>query len=231
MNPAYNDIFRLSCEVGRTNTALVIVDMQYNNAHPNYGFCLAAEKIKPGSMNYFNQRIETITIPALKSLIDFFRSADMQIVYLMLGSEFPDYQDWQPRYRNWAFELEKLSGIEKIFWKGSPLYRIRDEIRPKPEDIIVEKRTYGAFSSSDIEKKLRNKGLENLLLTGVSTGCCVESTGREAVDRGFGCIIVDEGTCDYDDTLQRASLRDFEFNMGEVYKTVDDVRKAFSVLA
>jgi nicotinamidase-related amidase len=61
------------------------------------------------------------------------------------------------------------------------------------------------------------------VITGISTNHCVETTARDAADRGYGCVVVDEATADYDDDAQDASLRAFHFNFGRVVRTVDEV--------
>ena len=216
------------CRLDTARTALLVVDMQYHDAHPDFGFNLAVERISPGSMGYFNRRNEEVTVPTIKTLIEFFRSNRMKVVYLTLGSDYADYRDWSPGMRRWILELEASSGVRGIFWASSSFFRIRDEIRPVPGELVINKTTFGAFNSTNIEEQLRSRGIDSLVITGVSTSGCVETTARDAADRGFTCVLVDEGTCDYDEALHRGALRAFKFNFGDVLKTAREALGALS---
>lgn len=203
-------------------TALVIVDMQYHDASVDQGFNLAMDRIEPGSMDYFNHRNEGQVIPAITRLLEFWRSRRLPVVYLTLGSEYRDYRDLPPRFRAWVRALERESGVEDIFWAGNPAFAIRSEIAPLEGETVIRKTTFGAFNSTAIEQTLRHMGIADLIVTGISTNCCVETTARDAADRGFGVAIVDEATADYDEPAHEAALRAFHFNFGPIFRTVDD---------
>ena len=205
------------------DTALLVIDMQYHDASPDRGFNLALDKLDPGCMDYFNRRNEELVIPAIARLLAFARGCGMKVVYLTLGSHYRDLRDVPGRLRRWIRQLEAESGVPDIFWAGSPAFAIRREIEPLPDETIVNKTTFGAFNSSSIELVLRQLGVSNLVITGISTNCCVETTARDAADRGFGCVIVDEATADYDQDAHDAALRAFHFNFGRVVRTADDV--------
>ncbi len=202
-------------------TALVVVDMQYHDASVDQGFNLALDRIEPGSMDYFNKRNEGQVLPAIARLLEFWRSRAMPVVYLTLGSEYRDYRDMPPRFRDWVRAVERESGVPDIFWASNPAFAIRREIAPLPEETVIRKTTFGAFNSTAIEQTLQHMGIDDLVVTGISTNCCVETTARDAADRGFGVAIVDEATADYDEPAHEAALRAFHFNFGPIFTTVD----------
>lgn len=204
-------------------TALLVVDMQYHDASADQGFNLALEKLDPGCMDYFNERNEEAVIPTIRKLLDYFRARGMRVVYLTLGSKYRDMRDVPERLRRWIRQLEEESGVPDIFWAGNPAYAIRSEIEPRPDETVINKTTFGAFNSSPIEQVLRELHVKTLVITGISTNCCVETTARDAADRGFACVIVDEGTADYDEAAHDAALRAFHFNFGRVARSGDDV--------
>jgi biuret amidohydrolase len=210
-------------------TALLVIDMQYFDAHPKFGICAGMEKISPGSMSYFNQRLEQLTVPAIESILDIFRSNNLKVIYVVLSSDYADYRDCNKQLREWNIGFEKKSGIQGFMWKDSPLSKIRDELSPMENEPIVRKKTFGAFASSDLEEVLKRMDIESLVFSGVTTSCCVETTAREAYDRGFNCLVVDDGTCDMDDELQRNSLKTFKFLVGDVLKNVIELRTALKV--
>lgn len=207
-------------------TALVVVDMQYHDASVDQGYNLALERIDPGCVDYFNERNERLVVPGIARLVQGFRDRDLPIVYLLLGSDHRDLRDVPPRLRAWLRRLERESGVEDIFWSGNPAYAVRREFEPQESDTIVEKTTFGAFNSSTIDATLRSMRVETLILTGVSTNCCVETTARDAADRGYACAIVEECTADYDPVAHDAALRAFHFNFGRVLSTGEEVLEA-----
>ena len=70
-----------------------------------------------------------------------------------------------------------------------------------------------------------------VVVCGISTNCCVETTARDAADRGYAVVIVDEGCADYDEAAHDASLRAFHFNFGRVVRSPDDVLAAVDAAA
>lgn len=205
------------------DSALVVVDMQYHDAHPRGCFNLAVDAIHPGSMDYFNARTESTTVPAIAGLLAAFRERGLQVVHLRLGSQFEDYRDLDPRFRQWVHTVEEKSGMDRLFFSGHPDYAIREELLPEGDEAVVDKTTFGAFNGSDVEKVLHARGIRNLVFTGISTNCCVESTVRDAAERGYGCVVVDEATADYDELAHVASLRALAFNHARVVRTAAEV--------
>jgi len=208
------------------STALLVIDMQYHDASADQGFNLALDRLDPGCMAYFNERNESLVIPAIARLLTFCRARGIKVVYLTLGSRYRDLRDVPERLRRWVRQVEAESGMPDLYWAENPAFAIRREIEPLPTETIVNKTTLGAFNSSNIEMVLRELSVTSLIITGVSTNCCVETTARDAADRGFACVIVDEATADYDADSHRAALRAFHFNFGRVAGTVDEVMAA-----
>lgn len=218
-------------QLRRRDTALLIVDMQDCDASADQGFNLAFDRIEPGSMDYFNERVESSVIPTIQTLLAAFRAESMPVVYLTLGSSYRDLRDVPRRHREWVRAIEKEGGVEDIFWSGHPAAAIMKEIAPLPNETVVNKTTWGAFNSSNIEMVLRELGVSNLVITGVSTNCCVETTARDAADRGFGCVLVDEGLADYDQAAHDASLSALFFAFTRVIRSADDVVAAIKAEA
>jgi len=208
-------------------TALVIIDVQYRDAHPDYGVGLAMQKIIPGSMDYFFARVESTLLPSIRTLLDYFRANGLPVIHVLLGSDYRDLRDCPPRFREWVAKLEGDSGVSDIFWSGGKDYEVREEIAPVAGETIVRKLTMGAFNSGNIDTVLRSMGLTSLVITGVSTNACVETTARDAADRGYATAIVDEATADYDQAAHDATLRAFHFNLGRVVRTSEALIAGF----
>ena len=75
-------------------------------------------------------------------------------------------------------------------WYCAICWEIIAELAPAPGEPILDKPSYGPFATTDIDAVLRGRGVRNLVLTGVTTDCCVTSCLREALDRGYDCLVL-----------------------------------------
>jgi nicotinamidase-related amidase len=207
-------------------TALLVVDMQKTVVSEGQGFGLAMEKLQPGSGRARQKRIEEVVIPTIQTLLAYFRKHGAPIVYLMVGSDYEDYRDLPGPFRQSHQSLERQSGVPHTLWSGSPSYAIREEVAPVPGELVVKKRSFGAFNTSDLDERLHERGITSLVITGVGTAACVESTARDAADRGYWCVLVDEGMASYDEGAHAATLRAFHVNFGRVARSAQDVIEA-----
>ena len=103
-------------------------------------------------------------------------------------------------------------GIMGTWWSDNlrisdPQSEIVDSLLPLPDEKVVRKTRYSAFLGTDLEQLLRTKGIERLVITGVMTHLCCESTARDAFMRDFEVFFVIDGTASSDDDLHESSLR------------------------
>ena len=205
--------------------------MQYNDASPDQGFGLALSRIEPGSMDYFNERNEGQVVPGIARLVKEFRARELPIVYVCVGSEYRDLRDMPARHREWIRRIESESGVEDILWAQNPAYAVRREFQPQDEDTIVKKTAFGAFTSSTMDETLRSMGLAQIVVVGIATNCCVSTTVRDAADLGYGVVIVEECTGDYDQTTHDVAIRGLYFNFARIVLTVDEMLVAIDAQA
>lgn len=206
-----------------SSTALLIIDMQYYDAARGQGFSAILERAEPGATSYFHDRLDQQTVPTIRLLVDRLRPQGVRIVYLCMGSKHRDLRDMTPRLRASVRRFEEAGGVTDLFWADGPLFPVLAELQPDPEDLVVVKTTLGGFNGSDLDVVLRQHGIESIFVTGVSTNSCVETTARDAADRGFATVLVDEGLADYDQDSHDASLQAFHFNFGPVLRCAADV--------
>ncbi|MBK1698558.1 cysteine hydrolase family protein [Rhodovibrio salinarum] len=210
----------------RDALALLLVDLQYHDASPDHGLTRAWERAAPGSMRYYAERLETTAVPAATKLLEAFRRERLQVIHLVLGSDYRDLRDCPPRFRAWTRNLEAATGVADVWWSGNPNFRILDPLTPAADETVVQKTTNGAFNGSSLDSVLSRMGITTLVIAGVVTSACVETTARDAADRGYHCVLVSEAMADYDPQMHAATLRAFALNFGRVAETADEVTAA-----
>jgi len=189
--------------------ALVVVDLQYASASRLAGLGRALKAQGQEALGAYRfDRIENAVVPTVRRLLDFFRSHRLRVIYLTVGSELPDFSDLLPHMRPFAEAIGNTRGQRE--------HDVLDEIAPAPGEPVLNKTTMSAFHSSGFERLLRSWDVEQLLFTGVSTNSCVEGTARDAADRGYRCLIVEDGCGAATQDLHDASCANFRRLLGRV---------------
>jgi ureidoacrylate peracid hydrolase len=172
-------------ELVRGRTALVVIDMQFLDAHRDGEFGRRAREygIEERTEWYFS-RIETSVCPQIARLLEAARSIGLDVVYTRIASLTNDGRDLGWRYRHWGM----TAGVDE---KDS---EILPEVAPVDGEIVINKTTTSAFMGSHIDRVLRNLGSETLIVCGVLTSGCVESTVRDAADSGYRVIVPEDAT-------------------------------------
>ena len=166
-------------------TALVIVDMQYLDAHPDFGWGKVLKDRGGADLGaWFFDRLKATVIPNIQALQRVCRAAGINIIFMKIEMHKSDRTDAGLLYRLRQFDSPK----------GSKNAEILEEIAPLPDEIVIPKTTTGAFNSTNIDFILRNLGIETLIITGVNTNACVEMTSKDAADRGYRVIIPEDAT-------------------------------------
>lgn len=116
----------------------------------------------------------------------------------------------------------------RLLIRGEMGHDIVDELYPLPGEPVIDKPGRGAFAHTDFELILRNKGVKNLVIAGVTTDVCVSTTMREANDRGFDCVLLDDGSAASEPSLHVGTVESVKMEggiFGAVAK-LDDVINA-----
>jgi nicotinamidase-related amidase len=174
--------------------ALVVVDMQYGDAHRDYG--LLRTKRENGEVErveVYARRLDEVVIPNIQRLLSVFRSAGGEVVFIRIQSLTRDGRDRGAGHR--------AKGIH--FPPGSK----EGEILPLDDELVFSKTCGSAFEGTPLEYVLRNMDRSQVVVVGVVTGSCVQATALSALERGFSTLIVDDATATWDDTMQRAAIQ------------------------
>jgi nicotinamidase-related amidase len=117
---------------------------------------------------------------------------------------------------------------EGMIAKGSFLAAFHKDLRIEPDDIVLDKPRFGAFHGTDLELILRGRGIDSVIITGIATNVCAETTAREAAVRDFRVFFLSDGTSTADidgvprDVLQKATLAVLRTAFAQVL-TVDEM--------
>lgn len=196
-------------------TALVVVDMQYVDAHRDYGLGASLRDTHPELWASYFERVERLVVPNVARLIGAFRHAGMRVIYLTLGPVLADGGDMLAVRRG-----DVTAGIEAMFHhQGTFEHRILDELAPREGELVINKTSRSAFNSTAIERVLLNLGIEGLLVAGVTTSSCVDTTARDAADRGFRVAVIEDASAEIDEGSHDAALRQFAVRWGRVWTT------------
>ncbi|PAQ06465.1 cysteine hydrolase family protein [Mesorhizobium temperatum] len=178
--------------------ALVVIDMQRDFAEPG-GF--------GASLGNDVGRVVAI-VPTVKRLIEGFRTAGLPVIHTMECHK-PDLSDLPPAKRNRgnpSIRIGDAGPMGRVLVVGEPGTAILDEVAPLPGEIVIEKPGKGAFYATSFGEDLRRLGVQQLVFAGVTTEVCVQTTMREANDRGYECLLAEDATESYFPEFKAAAL-------------------------
>lgn len=205
-------------------TALLVLDMNYVCAHRDYGIGPRFETIGLPP-DYFYDRIDSVVVPNIQRLLKVFREQDMKVIYTSMGCEKADMSDlpetWRKAYPKIGYDKSR---------PGTKEYEIREEVRQEEGEPVLLKRSSGAFASTDLDRRLKELGVDTLVITGVETDCCLYNTAIEANDRGYKVIVPDDGCTTLTETGHRLLLHSygalFFFNVWTTAEVVEEIKAA-----
>ncbi len=181
-----------------SQVALVIIDMQRDFMETG-GFGAA--------LGNNVERLQAI-VPTLETLLACFRALNLPIIHT-LECHHPDLTDCPPAKLNRGQSSPKIGDLGpmgRILVRGEPGNAIIPALAPRPDEIVIHKPGKGAFYATDLEPILKTHNITHLCITGVTTEVCVQTTMREANDRGYECLLVEDCTESYFPEFKQATL-------------------------
>jgi nicotinamidase-related amidase len=187
--PLEGDISFRQRAIEPDRTALLVIDLQKGEYNPDK---IAAEP----QHAYLFERIREAVIPNGQKLLAACRAAGVEVIYTVVESLTLDGRDRSLDY--------KVSGI--FFPKGAWGAEVLDELKPLANEIIIPKTSSSLFNSTNFEYVLRNLGVEYIMVMGVVTDQCVETTVRDGCDRGFMMTLIDDACATFSEQRHKESL-------------------------
>ena len=194
-----------------SRAALVMIDMQYATGSRQGALArkLQAEGSRVGDYRF--ARIEQQVLPNTLRLRTHFSQLGRPVLHVTIGAAHADALDAPLHMRRLFTEFRNFVGSRE--------HEILDELKPLPGEHVLRKTTIGAFASTNIDSLLRALGCEQLYMAGVSTNMCVETTAREAADRGYLVTLVEDACGTTHEDLHHVTLRNFQRLFGRVRST------------
>lgn len=169
--------------------ALVIIDMQRDFLeYGGFGDALGNDVTQLQSI-----------VPTVKKLLELFRSLNLPVIHT-IEAHLPDLSDCPPSKLNRGqgnLKIGDRGKMGRILIVGEEGNNPIPELTPLENEIVIVKSTKGAFCRTNLEEILQKENITHLLFTGVTTEVCVQTTMREANDRGYECLLIEDGTASY----------------------------------
>ena len=196
-------------EIQPKKTTLIIVDMQKYQVQKDFIAYKAMNTVTPGILDYFVSEVEKKVTPNLRTLINFCHEVEIPVIYTKFSSFMPDGSDLSKSAKSLNKIAKNLLGDVAFPYISHPGSDIIDELKPEDRDFVLQKNTSGTFMSTRLDSFLRNMDIETVLVSGVVTNFCVESTAREAGDYGFQVVIVEDCCAAWSPEIHQAMLKSF----------------------
>lgn len=199
----------LGAQIAPAHTALLIVDMQKDFCTPGYGAEQAGRDLSAAKR----------AIPAIARLLAGARAAGATVAHVgfwTLPDQASDSDSWLQKRRGATVSSPTLCIADT---DGATFI---DELAPTSGELQIRKHRYSAFTATNLDLLLRARGIRTIIVTGVSTNVCVETTFRAGFELGYYAVVPPDGCASWDETLHEAALANVRHRFGST-PMVDEI--------
>ncbi|HIF32451.1 MAG: isochorismatase family cysteine hydrolase [Pirellulaceae bacterium] len=194
-----------SFDVDWSRSGLVVIDYQNYSSNPDCGVAQMIASRYPDVAQYYLPRIRE-TLANTRRLLDAYRRMKREVVFTRHGSLLSDGRDMIDRRQYRDTQSRELTDRPTLWRRGSREHEIVAELRPTDDELVIDKNASSPFNGTGIDQLLRNMNLETLVIAGMATDMCVETTARDAADRGYNVIVVEDAVATFFAEHHRAAL-------------------------
>jgi ureidoacrylate peracid hydrolase len=171
-------------------------------------------------------------VPAVNRLATATRAAGGAVVWIQMTHTEEDKKSWSVFYDNVSNALNKTEGLKRL-GRGTHGQALYDTLDVRPGDLKVEKNRFSAFiqGSSDLDKLLKARGIDTVLVTGTVTNTCCESTARDAMMLNYKTVMVSDANAASTDEEHNATLANILRIFGDVMSTEEVIARLVSAKA
>ena len=195
-------------------TALMVIDMQND-------FCSVGGW---GDRKGFDISQTRKPIQPIQKLLAALRQTPVTIIHTREGHR-PDLSDCPPhklaRSQHQNAPIGSEGAMGRLLTRGSKSHDFVDELQPMPGEIILDKPGKGSFVATDLDLILRQRGIRQLLFTGVTTECCVQTTLRTANDLGYECVLLEDCCASFVPDFHRVTVEMTQIIFGWVTNSTE----------
>ena len=214
------------------HAALLVIDMQPCGVGAEIGLIQAIERTAPGYTRYLTDRIQQVVVPNLQRLGAAFRGRGLPVYFTAFASRAGDGSDITTstiRYRD--TQRRAATGSSVVLPRSHPATDIIAELGPAPGDTVLTKTSMDTFASTGLAEELHRRDVRTLVLGGVLTDACVESSARHASERGFQVFVAEDACAAWEEAFHAASLASLSRYFARVTSTDQIIRELESAVA
>ncbi len=188
----------LASWIAPSRTAVVVIDIQVDFASPD------------GALGaYVDMAVVEPAVTAAERLVEVARGAGVPVVFVgLFTSAETDSPSWKERMRRRGGDPDNESALCREGESGSDFYGPK----PLPDELVVKKTRYSGFVGTDLDARLKALGVDTLVVAGLTTECCVDSTVRDAFSLDYHVFVAADACGAYEADIHEASLKVMELN-------------------